>query len=134
MLDEKFLISIGCIYQIISFISFKEPLPYTRHSPIFSSKSLTLPCTFRPLINLELTFVCDVRQGPTSNSFFPHGYPIVLAHFLKLSHCSIRLPLSFIKVHVKHGSVSVLVLWSWYYLDGEVIPEYLDSSCHKGPT
>lgn len=47
----------------------------------FLLKALTLPSTPKSLINLELTFVCDVKQGPISNASFPHGLPIVLAPF-----------------------------------------------------
>lgn len=75
--DKKFLILMWPNCQIISFLTFKEPLPHARYSPVFSSKS----SDFAFHINPELTFVCDVRKGPISNSFFPHGYPAVLALF-----------------------------------------------------
>ena len=39
--DEKFSVLIGYIYQIIS-LSFKETLPYIKHSPIFSSKGFNV--------------------------------------------------------------------------------------------
>ena len=46
-------------------------------------------------------------------SLFPHRSPILWAHFPTPPHCSIRFPVIYQGSH-KHGSVPVLVFWSWY--------------------
>lgn len=84
-------------------LTFKEPLPHARYSLIFSSKSSDFAFHIK-VFHQPWTDICVwERQGPSSNSFFAHGYPAVLAPFLKTSLCSVRLPLSFIKVHVNVG-------------------------------
>lgn len=54
-------------------------------------------------------------------------------HFLKRSPLLCKTSSLIYQGTRKHGSVSVLVLWS-RYLEGEAIPEYLAHSCNKGPT
>ena len=111
--DEKFSVLIGYIYQIIS-LSFKETLPYIKHSPIFSSKGFNVASHIQAFSQPWVDFCMLCETGSNCQlSLFPHRSSILWAHFQVPPHCSIRFPVIYQGSH-KHGSVPALVFWSWY--------------------